>query len=655
MSTLCYYCMTPTVENGVCKVCGKPAVAVSDKDVGVLAPGTELDSGSVVVGTKIGRGGFGITYRALDRETGQKVALKEFMPTHLVNRGRDGRTIQVLDGMEDTFNAARRGFMREAKVLHELRRHPHIVNVLFTIEENNTAYYGMELLNGVNLSQWVRQRGKKIPAKEACEILLPVMDALVYCHDKGVLHRDISPDNIFMENTGNGNVCAKLIDFGAAYVAIENFTHTFPSVRKQYYSPLEQMNTDRNEQGSWSDVYSLAATLFYLITGTPPTSALDIAAGTAVMHPPSAYQVNIPNAAEKVLMHALAQNVSERIQTVSEFRTAICNALGVPWQEILRRDERSGVTLIDTNHPEEPATGTSTTGGSVLRVEPVPSESVPSSAHPHEEPPAIPQAPPQYWKRALIAGVQYLTFYGLGYLAFGPAGLAVGYAAFMLFQFLLVSAGSHGTIGMNADHLTFRYGSEPPGTGPAMIFALWNASPLGLLDGLMLVSGKEALADRLSGLSAVSTSAQAGNAGGQAKPAPVPRSEPAKEQKPPQKKAASQEQASPVQEDATHGSAFIVCLQGPMKGKRFAVHVGDTAGRNPDVSQILLGSEDPTVSKQHCRFIRARNGKWGLTNLSGNGTGIDGTLILEKNGTPQVLHNGTMIQIGMSTYQFRIK
>ena len=592
----------------VCTVCGREEAKISESDYGILKPGTEIDDGSVVIGAKIGRGGFGITYHALDTISGNHIVVKEFMPKHLVNRAEDGKSIEILHGAEEAFQESRRSFMREANVLHALRQQPNIVNVLFTVDENQTAYYGMEYLDGENLSQWARNRKKCLSAKEACELLLPIMDALIYCHEQGVFHRDISPDNIFLVRHSSEKYTPKLIDFGAAYIAIENFTHTYPNVRKQCYSPLEQM-TRGVRQGSWSDVYSFAATVYYLICGKPPASAMDIASGTAKLLLPSEQQADISSEAENILMHALALNCEGRIQTMREFRDSFCQVLHVTSEKAKEESIRNESTEVV---PEVSSESKNT-------------DSVPSSISIPVEMEKQRKLPDRTGlrKRFVIDLMQFSLFYGLGYLLLGFPGLLVGWAAFAVFQFLLVFSGSHATAGMNAVSRHFMQDGHVPTAGASLIYALFSTTPMKIVDAVMLFRGEKPFGEALSGLDS---------------------------------KENDKDMEAIAEKPLELGEhrAVLLCMDGAMKGKHYSVHPGDIAGRNPEEAQIVLDPADGMVSRKHCRFEYQESRNWGIVDLSSNGIKINGKALPSRNGKMYPIADKTRIQIGTSNYEFHV-
>ena len=146
MGKMCYRCMRPTVENGVCTVCREPALPADGNGANALPPGTTLGKGRLTIGKKLGSGGFGVTYIAFDSKLNRRVALKEFMPNYLAVR--QGMKIVPKPNQEQAYQKAMNSFQKEARTLYELRAHPNIVHVLSVFQENNTAYYTMEMLEG---------------------------------------------------------------------------------------------------------------------------------------------------------------------------------------------------------------------------------------------------------------------------------------------------------------------------------------------------------------------------------------------------------------------------------------------------------------------------------------------------------------------------
>ena len=285
-----------------------------------LAPGSILNweegrgSSEVIIEDVLGKGGFGITYRARTRRYGT-IALKEFFPRSMIV-GRKGDEVQVERDKIDLFLECKEEFLRETRILRSLSS-PYIVRVLFVIEQNNTAYYGMELLEGEDLNDYMKKLGRQLYPEEAYVLLHPIIEALRYLHANKVLHRDISPDNIFLHHEEN-RIVPCLVDFGAAFSAQKDFTHTFPRVKKRGYSPLEQ-NWDGEYQGTWSDVYSFMATFYYTITLRSPIPAEDrIIEGNDALKRPHILNPTVSYELEKVLMHGLALDYKKRIYNMKE-------------------------------------------------------------------------------------------------------------------------------------------------------------------------------------------------------------------------------------------------------------------------------------------------------------------------------------------------
>ena len=290
-----------------------------------LKPGARLDDGKIVIEKVLGSGGFGTTYQARDEMYGE-VALKEFLPVSMIT-GRTGLEPDVNEDKRQLYDKCLRSFCREARLLASLH-HENIVSVKFSLEENKTAYYGMELMKGRDLADYLRERAP-IDAYEAYDLFLPVMDALIYLHRNKALHRDISPDNIFLRETKEG-ISPCLIDFGAAFSAQRDFTHTFPRVKKNGYSPMEQ-SWDSKYQGTWSDVYAMTATVYYAVTGSVPRPAAE--RGTVendALVKPRSLNPSLSKAMESFLLKGLALLPQDRIRGMAEFKKEWEKALDFP-------------------------------------------------------------------------------------------------------------------------------------------------------------------------------------------------------------------------------------------------------------------------------------------------------------------------------------
>ncbi len=307
--------MQSGVTDGVCSLCGahkNDAQAVAY----ALPRGTVLH-GRYLVGATLGAGGFGVTYIALDLVTGKRLAIKEFLPVDIAVR-KDGDTCVYGRTRDDElFCKGRERFLNEAQTIYRLRGYAGVVGVEKLFEENNTAYYCMEYLEGCDLKKYVQQRGGKLHEYEALQLMRPVLDALSYIHASGVIHRDVSPDNIFICKDGT----VKLIDFGAAYAALRDRAEKIPLVVKPGYAPIEQY-TQNGELGPWSDLYAFACTLYFCLTGQVPPDALQRSAQDTLVSP-SAIDPFLSAETTCVLVKGMAVEAKDRFQNAEAFWGAL--------------------------------------------------------------------------------------------------------------------------------------------------------------------------------------------------------------------------------------------------------------------------------------------------------------------------------------------
>ena len=208
MSRLCYQCFHQIPDIGQCPFCGYDPDTAQDKYPLALMPGTVL-AGRYLIGCVLGQGGFGITYLALDNQTRSRVAVKEYLPVELALRNQGTKMLELYSAdRRENFENGKQQFIEEARTLSQFIGNEHIVNVQRCFESNGTAYFVMEYMEGVTLKQHMQDLNRPLTVYEANRILLPIMEALDWVHSKGVVHRDISPDNIMFRKDGN----AKLID-----------------------------------------------------------------------------------------------------------------------------------------------------------------------------------------------------------------------------------------------------------------------------------------------------------------------------------------------------------------------------------------------------------------------------------------------------------
>ncbi len=264
----------------------------------------------------LGQGGFGITYLAEDELLGQKIVIKEYFPAAFARRADDG-SIRIMEETDRAaFTEGRNRFLREARILTSLLDVPGVVKAWNYFQENQTAYLVMEYVQGISLRSWLEQNGEVPSFDEALEMLRLVVLALANIHKKGLLHRDITPDNLMVG--ANGTV--KLLDFGSArsYLREKDSEMTQTVLLKSGYAPPEQYD-GKSVQGPWTDIYALSATLYEMITGCMPEDALQRQIRDELLEP-SIYGAKItPEQEEHLLKRGLALDERERYTSVREF------------------------------------------------------------------------------------------------------------------------------------------------------------------------------------------------------------------------------------------------------------------------------------------------------------------------------------------------
>ena len=308
---LCMGCMTDKGNEQICPKCGLNEAEISNISPVFLKPGTELN-GRYTVGLALGQGGFGITYIGYDNILNTRVAIKEYYPADIAGRTSNDGTVSAYTQGSDEYFKGKTRFIEEARTLAKFSDHPCIVGVKDCFDANGTAYMVMEFLEGVNLKEYLKRKGGKVSVNEAVSILTPVMDALRAVHNVGIIHRDISPDNIYITTDAR----VRLIDFGAARQSIGG-QRSLSIMLKPGYAPEEQYRTKGN-QGPWTDVYALTATFYRMITGTVPPDSLE-----RVMEDTLEIPNELPTHIREALRNGLAVRASERFKNVEQLRAAL--------------------------------------------------------------------------------------------------------------------------------------------------------------------------------------------------------------------------------------------------------------------------------------------------------------------------------------------
>lgn len=310
--TLCSSCFSPITKEP-CKFCGfSEERYVPEK--AALPCGTIL-MGNFVIGKMLGMGGFGITYLAYDVNLNEIIAIKEYFPVELAYRAPDGTSVTVRDKKaSQMFKHGAEKFYKEASFVASFSSNENIVHVYQFFYENNTAYFTMEYLSGVTLKDYVNMCGT-ITAGQAVNIADKVANALGDAHKENVLHRDVSPDNIMLCKDGS----IKLIDFGAARQVYPEGSQLLSIILKPGFAPLEQY-MKRGNQGPWTDIYSLGASLFYAMTKNIPEDPQSRFSDDSDIQ---SNKYDIDPRLWFVIYRAMAIRYTDRYQTVEELRTAL--------------------------------------------------------------------------------------------------------------------------------------------------------------------------------------------------------------------------------------------------------------------------------------------------------------------------------------------
>lgn len=282
----------------------------------------EILNGKYLIGRAIGIGGFGITYIGWDFYQSKRVCIKEYFPMGIA--ARDSTTASTCysttysmdvytkhtQQAQNTYKAGLKNYIKEAENLSKFYLMPGIVSVRDFFYGHRTAYIVMEYIDGINLKQFAKACGGKIPSEHLFRMLKDVIKALDAVHKEGMVHRDISPDNIMI----NQQYQAKVIDFGAAKNYIMDGEKSV--LLKHGYAPVEQYDKDGN-QGPWTDVYSLCATMYYLLSGKNLQKSIDRVKEDK-LKPIGELGLSLLPRQENAIMRGLKLKISERYASMME-------------------------------------------------------------------------------------------------------------------------------------------------------------------------------------------------------------------------------------------------------------------------------------------------------------------------------------------------
>ena len=316
MVSLCFGCFEEN-EQEICPLCGYYNQTVLSSLL--LKHGTIL-RGQYSVGKVLGKsGGFGTTYLGYHQTLQIKIAIKEYLPNELVYRDSDGLTIHVNDPLEaDNFLQGINQFVNEARLLVKFN-HPNIVRVIDFFEENGTAYLVMDYCQGVNLAEYMEQQGGLLSEQAVLSFIMPILEGLQELHNRGVLHRDIKPQNIYVSHDGR----PILLDFGAAKQIVGEHSRSLTLMATPGFAAYEQYQV-QGKQGPWTDIYSCAATIYYMLSKMVPPDAIGRMAQDTFIFP-----LDLENKISPEMRNAIVKGMAllpdDRVQNVQQFQQLLVN------------------------------------------------------------------------------------------------------------------------------------------------------------------------------------------------------------------------------------------------------------------------------------------------------------------------------------------
>lgn len=318
IENLCIHCMKEKHSaDEICPFCGSDPKS-ADIPPYHLQPFSIL-AGKYLLGMAIGEGGFGITYIGMDLNLEMRVAIKEYYPNGCAvrNCSESNTVLSYSNSAQEVFEKGREKFINEARLLAKCSNLSEIVSVKDFFRENHTAYIVMEYIEDITLKAYLKQNGDHIPAQKTLQMMKPVICSLSKVHDMNLIHRDISPDNIMICNNGS----VKILDFGGARDYIFSNEKSLSIMLKPGYAPEEQYRTHGN-QGPWTDVYALCATMYRCITGSVPPESLERAYQES-LPPIRSISPDCPPAAASAIEKGMSIYPEDRFQSMQELYSAL--------------------------------------------------------------------------------------------------------------------------------------------------------------------------------------------------------------------------------------------------------------------------------------------------------------------------------------------
>ena len=337
-SEYCIYCMQLMEGERKCPHCGRAPEKYQSLSK-YLPLGTLLQE-RYILGRVLGQGSFGITYIGRDLLLNNIVAVKEYFPVHHLHRNvvtTENMSVTLYeDENQKEYEKMLEKFLHETQRLSQFRDVKGIVSVRDFFYENNTAYMVMEYVDGVSLKKYIDENGP-MSGEWMLQHMVPILDALEQIHETGLIHRDISPDNIIV----TPNKEAVLIDFGSARETNINTDKSLTVVFKRGFSPEEQYRS-RGIQGVWSDVYAMCATMYYCLTGSAPDEALERIFVDETPSLLSMKEIDLKRYQKKAIMKGISVRADKRYPGMKELKSELLKAEGKsPTKWIL-----SGISLL---------------------------------------------------------------------------------------------------------------------------------------------------------------------------------------------------------------------------------------------------------------------------------------------------------------------
>jgi len=310
----------------------------------------------------IGRGGYGITYLAMDRNLQRRVAIKEYLPLDFACRDSTDTVHPITKNHRELYDWGLQRFLVEARTLAKFS-HPAIIRVVSVFEHNKTAYMVMEYEEGDDLAIHYMENAP-LSEERLLDIFVPIIEGLSMVHEANFIHRDIKPSNIYVRSDGS----SVLLDFGSARTTIGSRTRALTSLVTAGYAPFEQYNESDDAQGAWTDIYGLGATMYFCVTGTKPADAME--RGGALLrkkhdiYQPLSYMTDLPysDTLKLAIDHALMFHVEDRPATALEWAQMLTGQVSLPPLPMEQVDTVSNTTPYTPENvkSERPVTGPAT-------------------------------------------------------------------------------------------------------------------------------------------------------------------------------------------------------------------------------------------------------------------------------------------------------